>query len=159
MQAALMLQDRGAQDRFLSMVSPDMTAMLNVGWNYMYGQELRDMPMNAMGHLDMPLSAHPVMGMGAYDEGYQIRTLEDMGLDVRDAGLGWKSQMIRMNGSLVQQESVSSLMSGLSTVQPDFSTSDIQATITAALAQMGLVVDVTVRSTGGPSEIHLQQSL
>lgn len=125
----------------------------------MYGQDLRDMPMNPMSHLDVPLSAHPAMGIGAYAEGYQIRTVEDMGLDVRDMGLGWKSQMLRMNGSLVQQESVASLMNGNFNGNVERDAQGIQATLVAALAQMGIIAQVDVRTTGGPSEIHLTQTL
>ena len=79
--------------------------------------------------------------------------------EVSALGLGWKSQMLRMNGALVQQESVASLMNGGVQGNMERSALEIQATITAALAQMGIIAQVDVQGTGGVSEIHFHQTL
>lgn len=74
-----------------------------------------------------------------------------MGLDVRDMGLGWKSQMIRMNGSLVQQQSVAGLMNSGFRGTAERSPEEMQATIVAALAQMGIIAQVDAITVSGPS--------
>lgn len=163
--ALMLLQDPRDQAKMLKRLSPDMAAMMDVSWSYMYGQSRHGyaVSQDPMAHLDMPLDAHPVMGMGAYMEGYQIRTMTDMGLDVKDAGLGWKNQMARLNTAIVDPTSISSIMSGPGMTSAPPMRSDVRqqlhTIITSTLAQMGIFAQVDIGSTGGPTEIHFIQSV
>lgn len=155
MQAALLLQDRERQERFLRLASPDMAAMLDVGWSYLYGQDSMGRTADPMKRLNYGLADHPVMGMGADQTGYQIRTMEDLGLDAHDAGLGWKQHQLRMNASLVTPTTVAGAMAQQQgkTRSPE----EVRSIIQTALAQMGVVADVDVRSTRQATEMHLSQ--
>ncbi|RME29032.1 MAG: hypothetical protein D6800_03195 [Candidatus Zixiibacteriota bacterium] len=157
LRALLMETDPERQARMLQLVSADMAGVLDVAWSYMYGQERQGISLNPMSSLDAPLSSHPVFGMGAYMEGYQIRTMEDMGLKPDDAGVGWRSERLRMERAFVEPESIAPLLQlGAPAIRRQ--ASDVKAVLERALLQMGVLAHVDVAPSAGPAEIHLIQT-
>lgn len=157
MRAALMLNDPKRQERFARLISPDMRAMLDVGYNYLYGQPLQGAHMPELQGLNAGLSDHPIMGPGAFFEGYQIRTMQDMGLDAHDLGIGWQSSMLRLNRAVAQPESLAPLMG--SKDKKLYKEGELTAIIQTALQQMGVFAQVNITSTNAPTEIHLSQKI
>jgi len=154
----MLTQNPEEQRKIMELVSPDMAAIMDVGWNYLHGQKMRGAAnnMDPMTQMDMEMSAHPVMGMGANLEGYRMKTMEDLGLDKRDAGLGWKEQEYRMNNAVVEPSSLGREAEG--TERGASSPEELRRILMVTLSQMGVNAEVTVKETSGPSEIHVHQT-
>jgi hypothetical protein len=160
LRAFLQTTDPGQQQDILNMVSPDMQSLLGMAWNYQYGTERRAVgqEMDPMRQMQLP-ATHPAMGMGANPDHYQIRTMEDLGLDAHDSGLGWKDQQRAMEQAAIKPGSLASQMrKGVSANPGDHSAPEMKAIIKGALAQYGVNARVSVEETGGANEIHVQQS-
>lgn len=154
----LLTKNPAEQKKIMELVSPDMAAMMDTGWNYLHGQKLRGAAedMDPMTQMDMEMNAHPVMGMGARMEDYRMKTMEDLGLDKRDAGIGWKESEYRMNNSVVEAASMGENFEG--TERGESSPESLRRIIKVALSQMGIDAEVSIDPTNGPSEIHLRQT-
>ena len=154
--AAMFERDPERQERLRQMMHEDTTAMLDVARAHVYGDTDQSVGMDPMAELNAPLSSHPVMGLGADVDAYHVKTLEDGGINPNKAGLGWKSQMTRMNGMLLQPSSVANVMRGNATTQ-SADPEHIKVMVQGALLQLGIRTEVNVQKTGGLPEIHFYQ--
>jgi intein/homing endonuclease len=157
LRAGLRTRDPDQQAAMLRMVSDDFAAMMDVGWNYLHGQDLRGEAMDTdpMRQIDRDLASHPVMGKGANLDSYKIRTLQDRGMEASDAGLGWKDQMKRLEQAVVGAQPVSATMDGAQKEAGD--PQELRSMIKTVLAQMGIRASVSIEPTSSPTEIHLRQ--
>lgn len=157
LRAGLRTRDPDQQAAMLRMVSDDFAAMMDVGWNYLHGQDLRGEAMDTdpMRQIDRDLASHPVMGKGANVDSYKIRTLQDRGMEASDAGLGWKDQMKRLEQAVVGAQPVSATMDGAQKEAGD--PQELRSMIKTVLAQMGIRASVSIEPTSSPTEIHLRQ--
>ena len=156
--AFFMAEDEDRRQEITELVSQDMAAVLETGWNYMDGRSLSEQSMDVLPQKGMraDLTAHPAMGLGADMESYHIRSLEDSGIAAHDAGIGWQGAYARMEGARVAPAAIDSVADATQREAP-VAGPEMKMIIELALQQMGMQADVRVEEIAGPSEIHLRQ--
>jgi hypothetical protein len=156
----LLAQDPGRQGEIMEMVSPQMGAMLEVGWNYTQGRPTGQATerIRPEGGRRADLMAHPAMGPGADVEGTKIKTLEDSGLSAKEAGLGWQGAMERMEGAIVEPAAIDSVADATRR-EGGTSMNELRQALNTALLQMGVDAQISIQPSAGPTEVHIREQV